>query len=336
MMRIEAADVLVIGAGMAGLMAARRLHENGRRVLVLDKGRGVGGRMATRRIGPGLADHGAQFFTVRTPQFRAFVEQWEAAGLVYEWSRGWSDGSLLLSRAGDGYPRYAVRGGFTAVPKRLARDLAVHTGVQVTAVTAVDNGWQAVDGEGRRYAGRALLLTPPAPQALALLDAGQIALRAADRAALEQIAYAPCLCGLFWVEGRVRLPEPGALQRPGAPISWIADNQRKGISPQARLITVHAGPDTSRALWDAPEEEALATLEVGLASFLGPGAAVKTGQLKRWRYALPTVVHPGRVLVAQDAPGLLFAGDAFGGPRVEGAALSGLAAAEQLLAVSHD
>ena len=57
-----------------------------------------GGRLATRRIGLGRADHGAQFFTIRTPGFRAWVHGWVADDLVYEWSRGWSDGSASSAR----------------------------------------------------------------------------------------------------------------------------------------------------------------------------------------------------------------------------------------------
>ena len=64
-------DVLIIGAGLAGLMAANSLKEQGWQVTLVDKGRSVGGRLATRRIGPGRADHGTQFFTART-QFIEF------------------------------------------------------------------------------------------------------------------------------------------------------------------------------------------------------------------------------------------------------------------------
>jgi predicted NAD/FAD-dependent oxidoreductase len=145
---------------------------------------------------------------------------------------------------------------------------------------------------------------------------------------LEQITYAPCLAGLFQIDGRVHLPKPGALQQSDAAISWIADNQRKGISPEATVITVHAGPDHSRWLFKRPDAEALAQLEAGLRPFLDQKATIIAAQLKRWRYALPTALHAERYLVAKDVPTLVFSGDAFGGPRVEGAALSGLAAAE--------
>mgnify|MGYP003336186047 FL=1 len=70
----QTADVLIIGAGMAGLTAAVELKRAGRRVLVLDKARGVGGRLASRRIDGATFDHGAQFITARDPRFAAVLE----------------------------------------------------------------------------------------------------------------------------------------------------------------------------------------------------------------------------------------------------------------------
>jgi predicted NAD/FAD-dependent oxidoreductase len=185
--------------------------------------------------------------------------------------------------------------------------------------------------DGRSYQSNALLLTPPVPQALSLLNAGSVPLANHDRAALEKVAYAPCLSGLFWIEGELSLPEPGALQQPDAPISFLADNQRKGISPEATIVTAHANPIMSKIWYEAPKGELVGLFMRELRPFLSQNSTVKAHHIQRWRYALPTELHPQRTLLADELPPLAFAGDAYNGPRVEGAALSGLAAAEALM-----
>jgi len=325
------ADVLIIGAGLAGLSAARALGDAGFRVVVVDEGEQPGGRLATAVLGAGRGDTGAQFFTTRSPEFTRQAAAWLAAGWVYEWSRGWADGSLATTLP-DGYPRYAARGGFRALAARLADGLDVRLLARVAAVAPAGDGWRVETAGGESYAARALLLTPPAPVALGLLAAGGMALPAGDRAALESITFGPCLCGLFAIDGETRLPAPGALQTPEGPISWLADNQRKGISPEARVLTVHANRAASAAHWHDADDEALAWLADMARPWLAPGAAVRADVLARWPHAVPLRVRPERCWMSElDAP-LAFAGDAFGGPRVEGAVLSGWAAAAALRA----
>lgn len=328
--------ILIIGAGLSGLMAAHALADTGQSVRVVDKGRSVGGRLATRRVADGRADHGAQFFSVRSQTFQAHVDRWLDLDLAYVWSHGWSDGSLFAPDGrGEGYPRYAIRGGMNALAKHLAqglddmanREIDMLVDAKVQHIQQAGKGWHIATEDGRVFTADRLIVTSPVPQSLAMVDAGETVLHPEDRAALERIVYAPCVAGLFHVDGDVDLPEPGALQRPDTPISWVADNQRKGISPAARIVTVHASPALSRSLWDTDADAALAHLEAeGLRPHLADGARLISGQLKKWRYALPEVIHPEKCLVAQELPPLVFAGDAFGGPRVEGAALSGLAA----------
>jgi len=69
------ADCVIVGAGIVGLVAGRSLHARGRSVLIVDKGRGVGGRLVTRGFEGGIFDYGAQFFTVRNPAFRHLVDE---------------------------------------------------------------------------------------------------------------------------------------------------------------------------------------------------------------------------------------------------------------------
>jgi hypothetical protein len=114
------------------------------------------------------------------------------------------------------------------------------------------------------------------------------------------------------------------------PVDWLADNHRKGVSA-VPAVTVHATPEGSRAWWDVPDEDVAGALL--RAARLASPAVERSVQVHRWRFARPTVLHPDRWLVAQGLPPLVLAGDAFGGAKVEGAALSGAAAADAVRAV---
>ncbi len=77
--------VAVVGAGVAGLACARALINGGADVCVFDKGRSVGGRLATRRIPPHAFDLGAQYFTAKDERFARQVRAWSEAGVCAPW-----------------------------------------------------------------------------------------------------------------------------------------------------------------------------------------------------------------------------------------------------------
>jgi len=177
---------LVVGAGLTGLIAARELHKSGASVVVLDKGRGVGGRLATRRIGDGVFDHGAQFFTVRDAEFGRQVDEWLQAGVVRKWCRGFAQGDGAL-RA-DGHPRYCGTSGMTGIAKYLAASLDVRPGVRVERVVARDGGWDVTTDAGASWRAASLLLTPPVPQSLALVESGGFDLAAGVRGPASRVS----------------------------------------------------------------------------------------------------------------------------------------------------
>lgn len=328
-------DIVIIGAGMCGLMMALALIDYGSRVLLVDKGRSVGGRMATRRVGPGRADHGAQFFTVRTIDFADYVEEWRLNDWVFEWATHWSDGSLDFEKP-IGRARFAAHGGMNTLTKQIARQLTgagieIRLDERVTSLIPSDGHWIVSTDRGATISAGQVVATAPVPQLLAILEASDVTLPAPAAEALSRIAYAPSLCLLLWVEGEVELPEPGALQARDGLISWIADNQRKGISPDARILTVHANPVFSESHYEADDATVKHLLMAELDSLLSD-VVVYEVQVKRWRYALPTIGHPERFLFTPSPAPLYVGGDAFGAPRVEGAALSGLAIAAALRA----
>lgn len=321
-------DVLIVGAGMAGLCAGRSLADRELAVRILEKGHYAGGRLSTRQVGNGRADDGCQFFTAQSTRFQDMLNRWLEEGLVFEWSRGWNDGSLAVSR--DGQARYAVRDGFRTLAEHLAKGLDVRLEAGLTSLENDGTIWVARDEAGKVHRARAVLMTPPVPVALSLIDSFAVSLNADDRASLERISYSPCLTALFWVENARGLPAPGAVQRPEANLRWIADNQRKGISPDALVFTAQAGPTYSRQLWEMADQRVMSALRVDIMPFLPDDARIVQSHLERWQYAQPMVVHPERYLVAQNVPTLAFAGDGFAEPWLEGASLSGLLVADAL------
>ena len=172
-------DILIIGAGLAGLLAATDLQASGFHSIVVDKGRGVGGRLASRRIGSATFDHGAQFITARTPRFAALLNEWQELGLVTEWYRG-TNAEHIYWR---GVPS------MTAIPKHLAKSLHVRLEMKMTALKQESSRWLAIFENGETITANAVLLTAPVPQSLALLAAGGVALEASMREQLEAVEY---------------------------------------------------------------------------------------------------------------------------------------------------
>ena len=348
-------DVIVVGAGIAGLCAAGELARAGRRVLVVEKSRGIGGRMATRRLGDAVCDHGAQFFTVRGRAFGAIVAAAHEDAAVQTWCHGFlRDGSIGPDAArGDGHARWRGTRGMTDLPKWLANELLssdlagrcdIRTGAQVTAV-AVDGSrvrvsLRAADGHAEELTAAGAVITAPVPQALDLLRAGGMVGGPADvvpleiRRHLESVAYDPCFALMLVLDRPSLVPEPGGIQfaaDTAGPIAWLSDNQQKGISAVPAL-TAHATGEFSRAHFDAPSDAVAALLLEAVRPWIDgdPATAVVEQSLHRWKFALPTTILPEPVVAVTQSPPVACCGDAFAGPRVEGAASSGLAAGRWL------
>jgi hypothetical protein len=310
-------NVVVVGSGLSGLMASRALVEHGHDVVVFDKGRGVGGRLATRRIGEGVFDHGAQFFTVREDEFDRHVQEWIAAGAVREWCRGFGPDQ-------DGFPRYVGTAGMTSIAKHLSRDLDVRQSALVFSVLPEGDGWKTTLDDGSSVDSDAVLLTCPIAQSFGFAFTAGIEMPED----LRSIDYDRTLGLLAVLDRPPAIPSPGAVQNPDDNFSFVGDNMAKGISP-VPAVTFHANPAWSLAHWDTPHDEAEALLTELARPYLGD-ARIVASNYKRWRFATPQRTWPDRHWM-NDAGNFAIAGDAFSGPRIEGAAMSGLSAARALI-----
>jgi renalase len=312
-------DILIIGAGMAGLACARHLAEAGLTPALIDKGRGPGGRMAARRVtiaGKDVSfDHGAQYFTARDPAFRAAVAAWESAGAAARWPDA-------------GEEAFVGTPGMNGPLKAMASELPVRWGVRALSLVRQGEVWRVTTDAGEITA-RTVLVAVPAEQASELLSEA-----APDLAAIPaSVVSAPCWAVLAAFDGAV--PLTSAVMRGEGAVSWAARNGSKPQRAGAETWVIHASPERSRALLDLPKDEVTARLleDFLLASGLAALPPMLHCDAHRWLYALPQVTA-GAPARFDPAVRLGIAGDYLHSPRVEGAWLSGRALAQAVSGTS--
>ncbi len=308
-------DIGIIGGGMAGLSAATALATTAQRIIVLDKGRGPGGRMAARRVEIGgeqvSFDHGAQYFTARDPAFRETVAAWEAAGVAARWPAAGDDAWV-------GTP------GMNACVKHMAANLDVRWNVRTERLCRDGALWR-IEAGGEVFVAGTVLVAVPAEQAAVLLAeaAPDFAARAAS------IASAPCWAVM--AAFAVPLPLADIFRSDTGPVSWAARNSAKPGRSGAETWVIHAGPARSRELIDLPKDEVAGIL---LADFFAATGASPTAPVHldahRWLYAQPEA-RKGKGPLFDAGLQLGIAGDWLHSPRVEGAWLSGRMLAQAVL-----
>lgn len=301
-------DCAVIGAGIAGLLAARQLVNHDLAVAVVDKARGVGGRMATRRLQPGRADHGAQAFTAKSAEFHRLVDDWHDRG----WLRRWYANTVIGSD------------GMTTLPKKLAEHFDLRLQHRVNRFTPEDHLWKIECDNGAIIQASSVVVTCPTPQTIELLTVSGI-----ESGSLDGISYEPCFALVGYADNDVQVPNDGAWLVDNYSIRWIADNGAKGISPERRTVTVHSTAQFAQDHLEDEPADVIELLQKATARLLG--CPIAEPYLHRWRYSDVVEFIDKPFEVTQQDPLLVCARDGFGGSGVEAAALSGMGAADAVI-----
>jgi predicted NAD/FAD-dependent oxidoreductase len=306
-------SVIIIGAGMAGLACARELADAGMAPVILDKGRGIGGRVATRRAGELQFDHGAQYVNAHGAGFAGVLKGLTKARAL----AAWPDGTGRSH--GVGVP------GMSAIPKALGVGLDIRQNAQVMRLEREADGWVLHLPDSTLRAGR-VVVTVPAPQVAALLGADHPLV-----VALAAVRLAPCLT----LMAAISAPAPFLTRKDADdPLSWIAQDSAKPGRPQGHGALWVA--QASEAFSAAHLEDDSATLTAWMLPLLcdrlgAPLATVTHASTHRWRYARVTRPLGQPFLCSEDAS-LYLGGDWCLGARIEAAWDRGTAIAADLLA----
>ncbi|WP_416149816.1 NAD(P)/FAD-dependent oxidoreductase [Salipaludibacillus sp. HK11] len=316
-------DVSIIGGGLSGIFAAKTLRGYGHNSVIIEKSRSVGGRMATRRIGSGHADHGAQFFTVRSKELQTLANEWLEKGWIQRWF-------------GNDYPRYAGTNGMNPFVKNLASDLSIKLNEQVVKIESTSSSVTLETAQGHSFKSDATIITAPVPQTLSLLQQSPLLLKEEIERNLATSHFNPAFVGLISLKSPINIGEKGIISNnlPSG-VDKIVANDEKGISLSPILSVYMTGEWSAERFMDQDE-----SIINQLVDIITPNTVrsemINDVQLKRWRYAEASHVYDEPFLKLDNYP-IYIAGDSFlmtddtsGRTRVESAILSGIRAGEAI------
>jgi renalase len=302
---------IIIGAGIAGLSAARILNQKGHEVTVLDKGRGVGGRMSTRTIEQGKADHGAQYFSVKTPPFQALIAELAIENITNTWQ--------LAQREN---VRYIGAKGMNTIPKKMAENLDIRLNEKVFFISKNELKTES----GNSYWFDNLIVTIPILQVIDLLSDSKIVISEKDKSVFDSIEYDPCIAVMAVLKQATDIPTGGIILENQA-VAWIADNFQKGISA-IPTVTLHASAAFSKKHLEDDLQEVSNIMLSSVNQWITPQNIVSS-QVHRWRYSLASKRYE-QPFYQLENQNIYLSGDGFGMGNVEGAFLSGYFCAEEL------
>jgi len=300
---------VIVGAGITGLALGSFLREKNPtdEVVILEKSRGVGGRMATRRTDRGKFDHGAQFYSHKESIAKLHL-QWQSQNLVQEWFQS------------DNVSKFISPSGMTALAKSLAAPLSIELEMKALKVNSASGlSWEVEIENHLPMVADRLILTAPMPQNLELLD--RSGLPVSDR--LRKAVYAKAVVLLF--EGIAPNDLDGTLgfkDNINESVFSVSNQFKKGLH-SVPSWTVVMTPQFSDQVFEMADEQIL-PLALKEVMRIAPSLAYENVQLKKWRYSHPLTLacSKGEPMFTDVAKNFYLAGDAFGGASVAGAVAS--------------
>jgi renalase len=337
-------DVAIIGAGLAGLACAQQLQQSGYHVVVVEKSRGVGGRMATRRLETTCADHGVRYLEAEGKWLPPLIEVLLQRGILQAWTDhvyqlNSAKSELSSESESSRIIRYVAPAGMTAVAKFLATGLEIWLNRRVETMTpTAENTWHLTlnspDETFPEITAKAVVMAIPAPQALMLVEPLSQTIPSNFLDSLRSVEFDPCITVMAGYQNeQLSLPSWKACHvSHNSDLAWIGLDSSKRPNAQSPIFVLQSTPEFANLYLDVEDLKPVGQQLLSTAAeLLIPGLEQPDWwQVHRWRYAFPRQALSQDYLYSATPSPLICCGDWCGGNLIEGALNSGIAAANEI------
>ncbi|MBE9221782.1 NAD(P)-binding protein [Cyanobacterium stanieri LEGE 03274] len=313
--------IAIIGAGISGLTLATKLQEKGVDVQVFDKGRGVGGRMSSRRTDWGYIDHGTQYFSLSNPQFEEFISIY--GDVMQPWQgkfASWKQGNFQEDMSSK--IRYVPHEAMNRLCKYLSNDTTVKLKTRIVSLSKNQNSWTLIDEKNHSYGDYdTVVITAPPSQTADLLPDDCV-----FKQEISHIEMLPCFSLMLIPQEKVNLPFEG-VQFDHPILGWVSSNDTKPSRGDGGAIVIQSNfTYATEHLEDDRDKISQDLLTQTQAVFDLKFSSFHYQSLHLWRYALPKKSRQQGYYYDEDM-GLGVCGDWCLSGKVEGAFLSASAIA---------
>jgi len=319
----EKQTVATIGAGVAGSICANLLKAQGFDPIIIEKSKGVGGRLATCRADTAMSfDHGVQFFTAQSGEFQLLLEKSLSAGAIGSWRPVlFEDQSEVNANWFVGKPT------MNALVKPLLKNIQINFSEEVSSIVREGENWRIKtlsDKTGELF--QNVICTVPAPEVSFFLRSEKELLRK-----IADVKIAPCWALLLAFEHSLDLGFD-VWKSDVENIAWIARNSSKpSREKNYKSWVLHASPEWSGKNLEIENDQVTRVLFDELCAIFGSSFSNAFYTVShRWRYAR-TVKPLLKPYLCTADKFLFIGGDWCLGPRVENAYTSGFEMAKSFI-----
>ncbi len=219
-------DIIIVGAGLSGSYLAKKVHELGLNVLIIEKSKGIGGRFSTKPVGKGIADYGCQYLRPKTKELSDLIHDLKDKNLIKN-SNILNDDKTFIAPYG-----------MNKIPQYLSLGVNTLLNQKVSFIKKKSTHWE-VNTDFLLLKSKILVLTMPIKQVSELLKVSDMIIN--DLPTTKYKSF-----HTITLQSNDHISSEAVSENNFSP--WICNNHLKGLSTDQNIFTINVNEELSNVL----------------------------------------------------------------------------------------